>query len=394
VNGGLVKVVITGIGVASGLGLGRAAHWQALVAGEAALASWSPDPADPLPVHGGARVLNFDIMPHLRDRKMARLLSRASAFGFAASNLALADAHVNLASYAPDRRGLFCQTGMFQVESRDLAPIVEHCCDDGALSLARFGEKGMSVINPFLPIKTLPNMGLGALSIAFDMQGPNLVTGPFSGQGAMLLGLAMAALEDGEADLCLVSGGDAPFSMMTLASLLAMDALDTRELPHLGLFDSANAGLVLGEGGVALILEREDDALARGATIYARLGAWAMRSGPQARHGAATDPTASAEVLALVAGNLPIDAVIAEANGLQGVDRLERDTLATYKTVVGSKPQVGAWIGASVLLDVAHAALALHTGEWIAGAQHVLVHGIDLAGVTSALRLDAAGRPA
>lgn len=384
-----MSVVITGIGVASPLGLGREAHWQALTAGTSAITTWTPDAVDPLPVHGGARLQSFDVTPFLKDRKMARLLSRPSALGFAAAHLAVADSGLDLDTVAPERRGLYCQTGMFQVEGRDLAPIVEHCCDEGTLSLARFGEKGMSVINPFLPIKTLPNMGLGALSIAFDCQGPNLVAGPFASQGAMLLGLAEAALKDGEADVCLVAGGDAPFSMMTLASLLAMEALDTRELPHLGLFDSANSGLVLGEGGVALILETEAHAKARGATIYARLGAWSTESTLQARHGAATSGNASANALEIAAGGRAIDGVIAEGGGLPGVDRLESELLGRYGRVVGSKPSVGAWIGASVLLDVAHGALALHTGEWLPDAKHVLVHGLDLAGMASAVRLDA-----
>ncbi|MDB5099537.1 MAG: Beta-ketoacyl-[acyl-carrier-protein] synthase [Cyanobacteria bacterium RYN_339] len=379
-------LVITGIGVASALGLGRTAHWDALVAGKSAITAWAQDPADPLPVHGGARLENFNVAPYLADRKMARLLSRASALGFAASHMALEDAHIDMSAIPGERRGLFCQTGMFQVESRDLAPIVEHCCEDGALSLARFGEKGMSVINPFLPIKTLPNMGLGALSIAFDMQGPNLVAGPFAAQGAMLLGLAASALVENEADVCLVAGGDAPFNMMTLSSLLAMDVLDTRELPHLGLFDPANAGLILGEGGVALVIEREADAIARGATIYARFAAWSMAGGDQVRHGAAASSAASEHVLADVGREA--DAVIVEGSGMPAVDRLEQALLAGH-TYAGSKPQVGDWPGASTLLDVAHGALALHTGQWLGGAKSVLVHGLDLSGTASAVRLEA-----
>lgn len=383
------RVVITGIGIASALGLGREAHWQALLEGQSGVAAWGLEAQEPLPIHGGARIPTFDVMPYLADRKMVRLLGRPSALEFAASHLALNDAGGALAAVHPERRGLYCQTGMFQVEARDLAPIVEHCCDDGTLSLARFGEKGMSVINPFLPIKTLPNMGLGALSIAFDMQGPNLVAGPFAAQGAMLLGLAHAVLVEGEADVCLVAGGDAPFSTMALASLLAMEALDTREAPSLSLFGADNRGLVLGEGGVALVLEREADARARGARIYAALGDWAMESTLPARHGAVADGAASTRVLAAAAAARPVGGVVAEGNGLPSVDALEQAALAGYGPVVGSKPQVGAWVGASVLLDVAHAALALESGRWLPGARHVLVHGLDLAGVACAWRLDA-----
>ena len=110
-------LVITGIGVASALGLGWRDHWDALVAGKSAIAGWTQDPADPLPVHGGARVDGFNVNPYLADRKMARLLSRSSALGFAASHMALADSKLDLATIPGDRRGLFCQTGMFQVEN-------------------------------------------------------------------------------------------------------------------------------------------------------------------------------------------------------------------------------------------------------------------------------------
>jgi 3-oxoacyl-(acyl-carrier-protein) synthase len=151
----------------------------------------------------------------------------------------------------------------------------------------------------------------------------------------------------------------------------------------LGLFDPANNGLILGEGGVALVIEREADAVARGATIYARFAAWAMAGGDQVRHGAAANADASKFVLGEVG---PADAVIVEGSGLPAVDKLEQ-ALFPGK-VAGAKAQVGDWPGASTLLEVAHGALALHTGQWLEG-KSVLVHGLDLSGTASAVRLEA-----
>ena len=85
-------IVISGIGIASPLGLGRQAHWDALVGDVSALEPFALEVADPLPVHGGARMRYFEVAPFLKDRKMARLLGRASAFGYAATHLALEDA--------------------------------------------------------------------------------------------------------------------------------------------------------------------------------------------------------------------------------------------------------------------------------------------------------------
>lgn len=396
-----MTVVVSGIGVVSPLGASAAAHWARVVAGESAIAPLGPLTGDALPLASGARVADFDVKPFLKDKKMARLLNPASALTLAASQLALDDAGLDLAAVPPARRGLYCQTGMFQVEGKDLAPIVEHCCDDGALSLARFGEKGMAVINPFLPIKTLPNMGLGAIAIAFDFQGPNLVVGPFANQGAMAIELARQALEHGDADVCLVAGGDAPFNMMTVATLLGMGVLDRRDLPHLGLFDPANAGLILGEGGVALVLERAERVAARGGRAYAVPGAVSMASGDGAGDGPTSDAAAIDHVLGLaVAGGAP-DLVIAEGAGLPAIDAAERLAIgraAPAAPVVSAKPLVGAWPGAGFLLEAAHAALAIHQGGWPSPAlrpRRALVVGLDLAGTVAAIAFEppAAGGP-
>ena len=389
-----MTVVVSGIGIVSPLGEGAMAHWARIVAGASAIAPLAADGHDSLPLAAGARVPAFDVKPYLKDKKMARLLNPASALTLAASQLALADAGLDLASIPPARRGLYCQTGMFQVEGKDLAPIVEHCCDAGSLSLARFGEKGMSVINPFLPIKTLPNMGLGAIAIAFDFQGPNLVVGPFASQGAMALELARVAIESGDADVCLVAGGDAPFNMMTVSTLLGMGVLDRRDLPHLGLFDPANDGLILGEGGVALELERADLVAARGGRAYAVPGPVWMASGEGEGPGPTTDAAALDFVLGKACEGGAPGLVVAEGSGLPAVDAAERLAIgraAPQAPVASAKPLVGAWPGAAFLLEAAHAALAVHQGGWPAADLHpgrAVVLGLDLAGTVAAMAFE------
>lgn len=383
-----MTVVVSGIGVISPLGEGRAAHWARLSAGDSAIAPLAEAGGDPLPLAAGARAPGFDVKPHLTDRKMARLLNPASAFALAAAGLALADAGLDLAAIPPARRGLYCQTGMFQVEGKDLAPIVEHCCEAGSLSLARFGAQGMSVINPFLPIKTLPNMGLGAIAIAFDFQGPNLVVGPFANQGAMALDLARAAIEQGDADVCLVAGGDAPFNLMTVSTLLALGVLDRRDVPHLGLHDPANAGLILGEGGVALVLERADAVAARGGRAYAVPGPLWMASGEGDGQGPTTDRAALDHVLARALGDAPPALVFAEGGGVPAVDAMEAAAIAAAAPgarVTSTKPQLGAWPGAGFLLEAAHAALSVAEG-----VDRAAVVGVDLSGSVAAMTLAAA----
>lgn len=405
-----MTIVVSGIGIVSPLGAGAQAHWARVTAGDSAIAALDGVGGDDLPLAAGARAAGFDVKPFLADKKMARLLNPASALKLAASKLALDDAGLDLAAVPPHRRGLYCQTGMFQVEGKDLAPIVEHCCDDGSLSLARFGEKGMAVINPFLPIKTLPNMGLGAIAIAFDFQGPNLVVGPFANQGAMAIELARAALEAGDADVCLVAGGDAPFNLMTVSTLLGMGVLDRRDLPHLGLFDPANAGLILGEGGVALVLERAADVAARGGRAYAVPGPAWMATGEGGEGGPTTDAAAIDHVLGAACEGLAPALVLAEGSGLPAVDAAERAAIrraAPDAAVASAKPQVGAWPGAGFLLEAAHAALAVHQGGMPPGPvdQHrpaaagdarparAVVLGLDLAGTACALAFNRVGAP-
>lgn len=317
------SIALSGIGIVSALGIGRTAHWNRLLTQESGLVPIEPDPIAPLPLSQGGLIRDFQLSAFLPDRKLARMLSTATSYSFAAAQLALADAGVSLQEIPPERRGLYCQTGMFQVEGRDLAPIVDNCCEDGELSLAKFGDRGMSVINPFLPIRTLPNMGLGVLSIHFDLQGPNLVAGPFSAQGAMILDLACSALEEGAADICLVAGSDAPFNVMTLSSLLAMEGVPPE--------------LILGEAGVCLVLETEASVRARGGTIYALIESATLRSGGRTRHGWGQ----------------------------------ETATSDSYQD------RIGYLLGSGLLMETAHAALRLHSLD---APQRLTAQTVDLSG--------------
>lgn len=317
-------IALSGIGILSPLGIGRTPHWDRLRAKESGLVALEPDPIAPLPLSRGGLIKSFQLAEFLPDRKLARMLSQATSYSFAAAQLALTDAGVSMQGIPPERRGLYCQTGMFQVEGRDLAPIVENCCEDGALSLAKFGDRGMSVINPFLPIRTLPNMGLGVLSIHFDLQGPNLVAGPFSAQGAMLLDLACSSLAEGIADICLVAGSDAPFNVMTLSSLLAMEG--------------APSELILGEAGVCLVLETEASVRARGGTIYALFESSTVQSGGRTRHG------------------------------------------WNQEMSVPDQEPLGYLLGSGLLMETAHAALHLHASESLEAPQRATARVEDLSG--------------
>jgi act minimal PKS chain-length factor (CLF/KS beta) len=207
----------------------------------------------------------------------------------------------------------------------------------------------------------------------------------------MALDLARSAIEQGDADVCLVAGGDAPFNLMTVSTLLALGVLDRRDLPHLGLHDPANAGMILGEGGVALVLERTEAVAARGGRAYAIPGPLWMVSGEGDGQGPTTDRAALDHVLARAFTDVAPDLVFAEGGGIPAVDRLEAAAIqaaAPGVRVDSAKPQVGAWPGAGFLLEAAHAALAISAGDWQAGGVGcAAVVGVDLSGSVAAMSL-------
>jgi 3-oxoacyl-[acyl-carrier-protein] synthase II len=236
-----VSVAVTGRGVVTSLGEGADAFFDSLAAGASGI------------VDGESRALDFDPERYM-DPRVARRTDRFAQFGVAAADQAAAEAA--LAECDPARVAVVIGTGI-----GGLITLQEQC----ESFLAR-GERGVSP--NFVPMM-MPNAAAGAVAIRHGLHGPGFSIASACATGAHAIGEGMRMIERGSADVVVAGGAEAAMTTLCIAAFRRMGALSTEGVSRP--FDARRDGFVMGEGAGVLILEREDHAAARGATVYGRI---------------------------------------------------------------------------------------------------------------------------
>ncbi len=254
------RVVITGIGVISPLGLDVESTWQSVVNGKSGIAPITRFDASRHETKFAAEVKGFDPEAAL-GRKDARRMDRFVQFAVVAAQQALADAKLEINDSNRDRIGSIIGTGIGGVgtlvsESETLR------------------EKGPRRISPFLIPMILPDTAPGQVAINFGIRGPNLAVTSACATGTNAVGEAYKMIQRGAADMMVCGGAESCIISIVMAGFNAMTALSTRnDDPQRASrpFDKNRDGFVAGEGSGILILESETHAKARGARIYAEV---------------------------------------------------------------------------------------------------------------------------
>ena len=247
------EVQVTGIGVVCAHGVGVAALLDGVRAQRRAL-SPLPFSTAGFPITEGGVAVGFEPKEFVARRKDLKLMSRDARLAVAAGVLALQDAGLPLE--VDDALGLYFGVGHEKGEVDDIAPAVAASAEGGRLSLDRLTGRGLDLMNPLSPLKTLPNMPLAHVSIRVGARGPNLALSPDEHATALALEEARTAIAEGECERALAGGAD---SLTSLAGF----CLAWRH----GRF---GPGLPPGEGAALLVLEAADVARARGVAPYRR----------------------------------------------------------------------------------------------------------------------------
>jgi len=280
---GMRRVVITGVGMVTSLGLDVPTVWNRLLAGESGvrhLNRFNPElveryriPED-FPTIGGA-IENFDLKTILQarkdvtkeDLKQIKYTDRFTQFALAASVEAVHDSGLNLEVEDPYRAGVIIASGMGGVSS----------WEDGVQKLL---AEGVRRVSPFLVPKMIPNLAAGNVSIRFKAKGPNIALSTACAAGAHAIGLAYRSIQMGEADLMAAGGTEAAVTILTMTAFYRMGALAVGYNDHpegaSRPFDLKRSGFVMSEGAGILVLEELDHALARNANIYAEIIGFGM----------------------------------------------------------------------------------------------------------------------
>jgi 3-oxoacyl-[acyl-carrier-protein] synthase II len=255
---GRVRVAITGLGVKTSAGTDLDTFWSTLAAGKSTAADIERfDPAD-LPVRFGCEVRDFDPTQYL-GAKEARRVDRVTQLGFAAAADALESAGEHRCD--PARSAVIVGTGV-----GGLITLEEQ--------VGLYKDKGASRVSPFLVPMMMANATAGTIAMQFGWKGPNFCVATACAASANAIGEAARLIRDESADIVMTGGSESCMTPTAISAFSRMTALSGRndDPEHASRpFDAERDGFVMGEGAAALVLERWDRAVARGAHIYGEL---------------------------------------------------------------------------------------------------------------------------
>lgn len=257
------RVVVTGLGAVTPLGIGKEEYWQALLAGKSGIGRITRfDPSDYSTQIAG-EVKDFDPAKYI-DKKEAKRMDRFTQFAIAATKMAFEDAGIDLEQEDRTRIGTVIGTGIGGMDTLNEQYRV-------------LFEKGPGRISPFFVPMMIANMAAGQTSITFGLQGPNTCVVTACATGTNSIGDAFKIVQRGDADVMVAGGTEAAISPAAVAGFCSMKAMSTHnEEPEKASrpFDKDRSGFVMGEGSGIVILESLEHALARGARIYAEISGY------------------------------------------------------------------------------------------------------------------------
>ena len=357
------RVVVTGLGAVSPLGIGVPSLWEGLVAGRSGVRRVQHFDTGNLLVKIAAEVPDFDPKAFI-DAKSVRRMDRFAHFAIAATREALADANLEITDENRERIAIIMNTGGGGI------PTIESNVTAMALS-------GPSRVSPLVIPIFAPNMASSQVSIAFGIQGPTITSAAACASGVQAFVDAVRLLRAGEADVVVTGGTEAGITPVALSGLANMHALSRRnDDPQAASrpFDLDRDGFVFGEGGGVLILETEEHATRRGAHVYAEALGGALTS--DAYHLTAPEPSGRGARVAMTnalarAGMAPqeIDYIAAHATSTPIGDTAETMAIkgalgehARKVAISANKSMIGHLLGAAGAISAVHCILAIRDG--------------------------------
>jgi len=259
------RVVVTGVGLVSPLGIGREETWKGVLAGKSGAAPITHFDTTGFPVTIAAEVKGFDPLLYV-EKKEVKKMGLFIQFALAAAQFAIEQAGLQITPEIADRTGVFIGTGIggFDVIEREHTALM---------------QGGPRKISPFFIPAAIANLASGFVSIRWGAKGPNSATCTACSSGAHAVGDSFRLIQRGDAEVMICGGAEGAITPMGVGGFASMRALSTRnEEPEKASrpFDRDRDGFVVGEGAGILILEELGFALRRGAAIWAEVVGYGM----------------------------------------------------------------------------------------------------------------------
>lgn len=355
------RVVITGLGVISPVGIELSDFWASLMEGRSGVSRVERFDVSDMDVQIGGEVKDFDPSRWF-GRKEARHLDRFSQFALAAAEMAREDAGLQVDDLDKDRTGVILGSGIGGLQE----------LEDQSHKLF---ERGPGRVSPFFVPKMMINAAPGQVAIRWGVRGPNFATASACAASTHALGVALDAIRNGRADVIISGGSEAALLRLGMAGFCSLKALSRRnDEPEKASrpFENGRDGFVLGEGAGVLVLETLENAQARGARIYAELLGFGMSD--DGHHITAPEPEgygmSRAMSLALKDGGLlpeQVSYINAHGTSTQLNDATETRAIrqvfgdhAASLAVSSTKSMTGHLLGGAGGLEAVVSALAVH----------------------------------
>ena len=354
------RVVVTGMGMLTPLGVDLDSSWQGLTAGKSGIAPIQSFDTTDYSVRFGGHVPEFDIAEYLPPKE-ARRMDGFMQFGLVAGIQAMRDSGLEVTDENRDRIGVAVGSGIGGIVT------IETCHDV-------VNSRGPGKVSPFFVPSCIINMIAGHLSIMYGLQGPNIAITTACTTGTHNIGFGARLIASGDADAMVVGGAEKSTSPTTMAGFSAMRALSTRnEEPECASrpWDRDRDGFVLSDASAVLVLEEYEHAKKRGARIYCELAGFGMSA--DASH--MTSPSENGQGAARSMQNALNDAEMSASEinyiNAHGTSTLLGDIAETMavKTVMGSdakkvavsstKSMIGHALGAAGSVEAVICVLAL-----------------------------------
>jgi 3-oxoacyl-[acyl-carrier-protein] synthase II len=355
------RVVVTGIGLVSSLGIGTDANWTALTAGVSGVDSITKFDAAQFATRIAGEVRGFDPLQFI-EKKDVKKMDVFIQYAIAAAQFAMDDACFRVTPENSTRVGVFIASGIggFTTIEREHRALL---------------EGGPRKISPFFIPSAIINLAAGQVSIRFGARGPNSATCTACSASAHAIGDAYEIILRGAADVMIAGGSEAAITPMGIGGFGALRALSTRNSDPARAsrpFDKDRDGFIVGEGAGVVILEEYESARRRGARIYAELVGYGMAADAYHITAPSEDGDGAYRVMLAAlesAGIAPdqVDYINAHGTSTPQGDKLETVAIkrcfgehARKLAVSSTKSMTGHLLGAAGGLEAGITALAVH----------------------------------
>ncbi len=357
------RVVVTGIGAVTPIGIGKEAYWKALREGVVGVDLITKFDTTEYTTKIAAEVKNFEPDQYMA-KKEAKRMDRFTQFAVAASQLAINDSALDLEKIDAERFGVVIGSGIGGLETLE----EEH---------KKLVAKGPGRISPFLIPMMISNMASGQVSMSFNAKGPNYSVVTACASSTNAIGEAYKLIQRGDADLMLAGGAEASITELGMAGFCSMKAMSTRnDDPKTASrpFDVDRDGFVMGEGAGVLVLEALEHALARGAVIYGEVVGFGSSADAYHITSPAPEGEGAARSMKMAIRDAAIEASAIQYVNAHGTSTPYNDKFETMaiKSVFGehakqlmvssTKSMTGHLLGASGAVEAIACLLAIHQG--------------------------------